>query len=90
MSMLEFPTFEQMQAALSSPVAPVTSYREDDMEMSTDDMIREMFSMMREHHTEKESISTGSGVRARDSSYNSSTDTYDGLPATTLYNGAGL
>jgi hypothetical protein len=45
--MLEFPTFEQMVDALSSPISPVTSSRESDMELSTDDMIREMFTLMK-------------------------------------------
>ncbi len=47
MSMLEFPTFEQMVDALSSPISPATSSRESDMELSTDDMIREMFTLMK-------------------------------------------
>jgi hypothetical protein len=46
-SMLErLPTVEEMMIALSSPVVPEVSKREDVMELSTDDMIKEMFTMM--------------------------------------------
>jgi hypothetical protein len=43
-----------MIAALGSPGAPETASDADAMEMSTDDMIREMFSMMRMMHSSQE------------------------------------
>jgi hypothetical protein len=90
MSMLEnLPTVEEMMLALSSPVSPSTSFRDDDIELSTEDMIREMFKMMTVHGNTV-NVGTGSGMRARDSSYDSSTDTYDGLPTTSQYNGNGV
>jgi hypothetical protein len=92
--MLEFPTFEQMVDALSSPIVPIASsknvMREGEMEMTTEDMIREMFSMMKEKHSDIPNVGTNGQLPTAaglDSSYNSSTATYDGLPATMLYNG---
>ncbi len=91
MSILEqygkLPSVEDMMAALASPVVPKSASRSEDMEMSTEEMIKEMFRMMSGHHT---NVGVTSGQRARDSSYNSSTDTYDGLPATSQYNGNGV
>jgi len=94
MSMLEFPTFEQMVDALSSPIVPVSTASnkqtmlEGEMEMTTDDMIREMFSIIKQSQVPNVGtngqLPTAAGL---DSSYNSSTATYDGLPATMLYNG---
>lgn len=88
MSMLDrLPTVSEMIAALESPVSPKTQSREADMNLSTDDMIREMFSILKGN---SQSVGVSAGPRARDSSYNSMSDTYNGLPATSQYNGTGL
>lgn len=87
-NMLErLPSVEEMIAALSSPVGPEVGQTETVGvdELSVEDMIREMFSMMKTHHTEN-NVSLG-GVRAQDTNYNSTTATYDGLPVTMQYNG---
>lgn len=48
MAMLEnLPTVEEMVAALSSPIVPETATTSQQTEMSVEDMIREMFVMMR-------------------------------------------
>ena len=51
MSILEqygrLPTVDEMVAALASPIVPLSSTQvETEMQLSTDDMIKEMFSMM--------------------------------------------
>jgi len=51
MSILEqygrLPTVDEMVAALASPIVPASATSvETEMELSTDDMIKEMFSMM--------------------------------------------
>jgi hypothetical protein len=92
--MLEFPTFEQMVDALSSPIVPIASasnrqtMREGEMEMTTEDMIREMFSMMKQ--SQNPAVGTNGQLPTAatlESSYNSVSATYDGLPATMNYNG---
>lgn len=103
MSMLEFPTFEEMVAVMNGPTAPASPIdhateisdpsTELQMEMSTDDMIREMFSMMRKMHGADSSkgVQIGNGGKANaanlSTAYDSNTSTYDGGVATMLYNG---
>lgn len=58
MSMLEFPTFEEMVRVMNSPSAPPSpmdsvdylNSTEAEMELSTDEMIRQMFGMMKAMH----------------------------------------
>jgi prolyl-tRNA editing enzyme YbaK/EbsC (Cys-tRNA(Pro) deacylase) len=40
------PTVEEMIAALNSPVVPETGARSDDIELSTEDMIKMMFNQI--------------------------------------------
>lgn len=68
MSMLEFPTFEEMVQVMNSPSAPPSpmdhaeylSSQESEMEMSTDDMVKATFLMVRKIHKEK----AGQGLRS--------------------------
>ncbi len=91
MSMLamygKLPSVEDMMAALASPIVPKSSMEvSDEMTLSTDEMIREIFSMMKGHG----GVGTNGQLptaAALDSSYDSSTATYDGLPRTMNYNG---
>jgi len=90
------PNFDEMVAALSSPVVPPAAvaaeanpYAEEEMELSSEDMIREIFTMMRHSQKSPEpafmgQLPTAAGL---DSSFNSATATYDGLPKTMNYNG---
>lgn len=88
MSQLErLPTVEEMISALSSPIVPETRSTQQQGELSVDDMIREIWM----HTTRPHNVNASVGGRiGRDSSYNSSTDTYDGLPTTSQYNGNGI
>lgn len=51
MSILEdsghLPSVQEMMEALSSPIIPQAAKIEDEMQMSTEDMIKEMFVMLR-------------------------------------------
>ncbi len=83
--MLEnLPTVEQMMEALSSPISPTDKSHELD-NLSVDEMIREIYRHIKMPQTVQASVG---GRLGRDSSYNSSTDTYNGLPVTSQYNGA--
>lgn len=89
------PNFAEMQAALSSPVVPPSALadskgnavRDAEMELTAEEMLREIFNMMKSQH---QGIGTNGQLptaASLDSSYNSSTATYDGLPRTMNYNG---
>lgn len=89
------PNFEEMQAALSSPVVPPSALtrkpglESEDMELTADEMLKQIFQMVKSQH-QNLNIGTNGQIptaAALDSSYNSSTATYDGLPRTMNYNG---
>jgi hypothetical protein len=60
MSMLEFPTFEEMVAVMNSPTAPASPMdhaeylgsTEAEMEMSAEDMLCEIYDMMKSVHSQ--------------------------------------
>lgn len=87
------PTFEEMVAAMNSPLSPVaiTDVMEEDL--STEEMIRAIYEMVRSSASGNGKPATmgGAGVGRTgtmlDSSYDSSTSTYDGQAATAQYNG---
>lgn len=103
MSMLEFPTFEEMVAVMNSPSSPpspmdfagVLDTEEYEMELTTDEMVREIFSMMKsmtsKDDLEHEGVQIGNGGKATapnaNDTYNSNTSTYDGGVAGMTYNG---
>ena len=100
MSMLEFPTFEEMVAVMNSPDHPpepmdhadMLSSDEMEMEMSADDMLREIYDMMREMHGKhNDGVQIGNGGKATapnaNAVYDSTTSNYDGGVVSMLYNG---
>ena len=103
MSMLEFPTFEEMVAVMNSPSSPPSPMDfadslntvESEMELSSEEMIREIFSMMKsmtsKDDLEHEGVQIGNGGKATapnaNDTYNSNTSTYDGGVAGMTYNG---
>lgn len=60
MSMLEFPTFEEMVAVMNSPTSPPSPMdhaeyigsTESEMEMSAEDMLCEIYDMMKSMHSQ--------------------------------------
>lgn len=67
MSILEqygrLPTVDEMVAALASPIVPLSSTKvETEMQLSTDDMIKEMFSMMQNMTYNNPGSSGGGGM----------------------------